>query len=523
MKRTTIHRFAFAMQVLLTLCFCAVLHADDSVGKKPNIILVLVDDMGWHDAGFTGNTFIETPTLDKLARDGLVFDRGYANAPNCAPGRAAIMSGQYAPRTDVYTMMSGDMGDKQLRRVLVPPTKMYLEPKIVTLAEMLKGAGYRTAQIGKWNLGSGEVRGPLGQGFDVNLGGFRGGDMRDGYFAPYDYLPGLENAPKGEYITNRLTDEAIRFIEQDDAHPFFIYLSHYAPHFPFEAPEARVKKYRHKSGGDGVLPEYAAMVDIIDENLGRILTALDAKHIAGNTVIIFTSDNGGNRYAAPLAPLRGNKSQLYEGGLRVPFFIWWPGHVATQRTNEPAMAIDLYPTLMHIAGVSAIDQSLDGVDLTPLFAPSSSTVSSAASPSMASTQPVLPRDALFWYFPAYVASTDIDAPDNLFTQRPAAVIQQQGWKLISYLDGTAPELYDLASDPSEKNNLAAREPQKVQALETRLHQWMAQMNLPLTLPPNPDFSAEAERSTADSWWHKLRMRLSETRYGAFLREKDLNN
>jgi len=516
MKCAALHQRFLALLAFIALCGCAALHAaDNSVGAKPNIILVLVDDMGWRDAGFMGNTFIETPTLDKLAHEGLVFDRGYANAPNCAPGRAALVSGQYAPRTDVYTMMTGDMGEKQLRRVQTPATKMYLESDTITIAEMLKSAGYRTAQIGKWNLGSGDARGPLGQGFDVNIAGYRGGDAHDGFFAPYDYLPGLEHAPEGEYLTDRLTTEAIHFIERDDAHPFFIYLSHFAPHFPYQAPEALAQKYRDKSktqhGNDDTDPDYAGMVEDIDSGLARILDTLRAHHLDDNTVIIFTSDNGGSRHAAPLSPLRGNKSQLYEGGLRVPFFIWWPNHIAAQRTSEPAMAIDLYPTLMHLAGVSSVDQMLDGADLAPLFAPASGAHASLA------------RDALFWYFPAYVASTDIDAPANLFTQRPAAVIQQQGWKLISYLDGTTAELYDLATDPSEKNNLAAREPQKVQALETRLHQWMTQMNLPPTLPPNPDFSADMERSMAESWWRKLRIRLSETKYGAFLREKDLNN
>lgn len=456
---------------------------------KPNIILVLLDDLGWRDTGFMGNTVVETPNLDKLAHDGLVFTNAYANAPNCAPSRAAIMSGQYAPRTQVYTMMTGDMGDTHIRRVLTPPNKVYLEPGVITVAEMLKSAGYRTASIGKWNLGSGDVRGPTGQGFDINIAGHRGGDAHDGYFAPYDYLPGLEHAPAGEYLTDRLSDEAVKFIKRADQRPFFLYLAHFAPHYPYQAPQALVKKYRDKQLQQHTAfdPVYAAMIDTVDQGIGRILATLAETHQLDNTLIIFTSDNGGVPRLSDLGGLRGGKSLLYEGGIRVPMFFWWPGHINRGNSAEPVMGIDLYPTLMKLAGVSSVAQPLDGADLSPLF-----------------RQPAIPlaRDALFWYFPAYVADDMTQSVDNLFTQRPALVIRQGNWKLIRYLDSDRTELYNLAQDPDEHMDLSQQETGKRMELAQRLQEWAGTMQAPLPLSPNPDYDPGYEQQPA--WLRKLR-------------------
>lgn len=475
--------------------------------EKPNILLIVLDDWGWRDAGFMGNTYIETPTLDKLAAGGLVFHNAYANSPNCAPSRAAMMSGQYAPRTEVYTMMTGDMGDVRLRRVQTPPNKMYLEPKVITLAEMLKSAGYRTAHIGKWNLGSGDVRGPTGQGFDINIAGDRNGTAHHGHFAPYE-LPGLEEAPTDEYLTDRLSAEAINFIEQNSEQPFFIHLSHFAPHFPYQAPEELVTKYKNKVADATTVndPTYAAMVERIDTGIGKIITALHAENLLENTLVIVTSDNGGYENISNLAPLRGQKSLLYEGGIRVPLLLSWPDHMTQGASDTPVMGIDLYPTLMKIAGISQVNQPLDGKNISPLF-------------DKANTD--LQRDALYWYFPGYVAGSYDEAADEIFQQRPAAVIRQGNWKLMLSLENDSRELYDLLKDPGEQHNLAVQQKQIADELATKLHLWLTEMNAPLPLGSNPAYDSAYEKKYSDSWWRKLRNKLSQTRYGAFLKEKDL--
>ena len=425
----TLTKIIIALALLLSLPSAAT--------EKPNIILIVLDDMGWRDAGFMGNSFIETPSLDKLAASGLVFNSAYANAPNCAPSRAALMSGQYAPRTEVYTMIKGDMGDERLRRVQTPANKMYLEPHTTTLAEMLQTAGYRSAHIGKWNLGSGDVRGPRGQGFDINVAGSRSGDAHQGYFSPYG-LAELSDGPEGEYLTDRLSAEAIHVIKTKDSRPFFIYLSHFAPHFPPQAPAALIDKYKHKQSTfkDSTIaadPTYAAMLESVDQGLGKIMNALQEQGLEKNTLIIFTSDNGGYDKVSYMAPLRGQKSLVYEGGIRVPMLMWWPGHIAASHRDMPVIGIDLFPTLMHIAGAPPVEQTLDGADLSPLFA--------------TETHTALNDRALFWYFPAYVVGLYDEAADPVFQQRPAAVIRKGDWKLIHYLDSSRRELYNLASDP----------------------------------------------------------------------------
>ena len=496
-------RWLFSL--LLGSALIPAVHAANS----PNILLVVLDDWGWRDAGFMGNPYIETPTLDRLASEGMAFQQAYANAPNCAPSRAALMSGQYAPRTDVYTMLSGDMGDKRLRRVLTPPNKMYLEPDVVTLAEVLKSAGYRTAHIGKWNLGSGPVRGPEGQGFDINKGGNRNGSVNNGHFAPYQNLPGLEQAPAGEYLTDRLTEEAIRIIQQKSDKPFFIHLSHFAPHFPFQAPQHLVQKYIDKAGTSAAPvndPTYAAMVDRIDQDMGKILAALEQTQQLDNTLIAITSDNGGYEDISWQKPLRGEKSLVYEGGIRVPLLFWWKGHIRPGRSEDPVIGIDLFPTLAAFAGAQPLPATLDGVSLQKL---------------LLGKEEELARDALYWYFPAYVARNHTRTGDGMFLQRPAAVIRAGDWKLIHYFDHPHHELYNLAQDPSEQKNLWQAEPQKAAGLNAKLMQWLDSTGAPRELPANPAYDADFESAYLKSWWRQLRWRLAQTRWGAFLREEDL--
>ena len=265
--------------------------------KPMNFIVILLDDLGLHDVGFMGNDFVETPAIDRLAKDGVVFTQAYANSPNCAPSRAAILSGQYAPRTGVYTMATGDMGKAAERKLQTPKNNMFLSENVYTVAEMLRNHGYATASIGKWNLGHGVVRGPEGQGFDLNIAGHRGG-MGQSYFAPYStQLPNVQNAPAGEYLTDRLNAEAIQFISQHKSQPFFVYLAHYAPHFPIQAPADTKKKYEEKRKafcGDkprltfcdmsNYYPEYAAMIEHIDRGYTRANGVVCAKQSRGRAI-----------------------------------------------------------------------------------------------------------------------------------------------------------------------------------------------------------------------------------------------
>jgi arylsulfatase A-like enzyme len=474
--------------------------------KKPiNFIVILLDDLGLHDLGVTGNDFIETPAIDQLAHDGTLFTHAYST-PNCAPSRAELMSGQYATRTGVYTMMTGEMGDAAKRKVVPPPNRVYLPEKVYTLAEMLHDNGYTTAHIGKWNLGTGSVRGPTGQGFDINIGGYRGGAGETGgiYFAPYStHLPGLQLAPQGEYLTDRLNQEAVDFIEKNSDKPFFLYVSHFAPHFPILAPQETREKYEAKRdvkcGATPVLkmcdmsdvyPEYAAMIEHIDRGVAQIREMLIKEKLAENTVIVLMSDNGGYALASDPDALRGNKSQLYEGGIRVPMIWFVPGSVsAGKAVDTPVTLLDIYPTFAAMVGDIRVAPLLDGTDLSGIF-------SSRLFPLLLmdddSAKKYTDR-ALFWYLPGYTVDTDADEVDftvtktGKFSQIPAAVIQRDDWKLIRYYDGTEPELYHLVSDAMETNNLYRDQPVQAVTLMAELENWLRNTGGLLSLPANPAY------------------------------------
>jgi arylsulfatase A-like enzyme len=499
-------RFLFLLFVYLAVPVHVL--ADTPVQKKPpNFIVILLDDLGLHDTGFMGNDFIETPAMDQLARDGVLFTQAYSNAPNCAPSRAAIMSGQTAQRTGVYTMMTGDMGDATRRKLQTPKNNVFLPEQVYTLAELLHDHGYVTAHIGKWNLGHGAVRGPEGQGFDVNIGGHRSGTATS-YYAPYSNdMPNLQNAPAGEYLTDRLNSEVEKFISKNKSKPFFIYLSHYAPHFPIQAPRDTVKKYeakREKFCGSPALlqycemtdyyPEYAAMVEHIDRGVAQLRAALKADGLADNTVIVLMSDNGGYPFARDPHELRGQKSQLYEGGIRVPMVWLVPGNMtglksqAGAKVDVPVSGVDIYPTFAALAGINTKQQTLDGIDISALITSSHK----------------IPSRSLYWYFPAYTLDHDPEEPGGLaissidknFSQIPAAVMLRDGWKLIRYYSSDAQgdsglsELYYLPDDPLEKNNLFAIEKKRGNDMMRELEGWLQSTGGAVTLPKNPAYRPE---------------------------------
>ncbi|MBC8181304.1 sulfatase [candidate division KSB1 bacterium] len=451
---------------------------DSNQSQKPNFIFILIDDLGWKDVGFMGSTYYETPNIDRLARDGMTFSNAYANAPNCAPTRACLLSGLYTPRHCVYTVNNSDRGKPFLRKLIPTPNTKILAPHFTTFAEVLKKSGYTCASIGKWHLGEYPGTGPLIQGFDVNVGGNHLGHPKS-YFSPYKnkFLPdGLE----GEYLTDRLTDETLQFLEQNKKKPFFIYLPHYAVHTPIQAKEKLIEKYTKKEGSYGQNnPAYAAMIESTDTGVGRILAKLEELQLTDNTIVFFFSDNGGVRRITSMEPLRGGKGMLYEGGIRVPCIIKWPGQTRPgSECQIPIVSTDFYPTILQMAGLNKPENVLlDGESIAPLLTGKSG----------------LKRKAIFWHFPAYLQGKAKGARDPYFRTRPGGVVRMGDWKLIEYFEDGDFELYNLKNDIGEKNNLAEEKPDKVKELHEVMSDWRKSVNAPVPTEKNPDYNSKQDK------------------------------
>lgn len=415
--------------------------------RPPNIVFILVDDMGWPDTGCYGNTFHETPNIDRLASQGMRFTDAYAACPVCSPTRASILSGQYPARVGVTDFIPGHWRPYEKLRVPVNRTQ-YLPLEIVTLAEALKPAGYVSAMIGKWHLG-GDDHSPEKQGFDfAQQGGPNQSDKR----------------------VTTFTNTAIEFIEKNRNRPFFLYLSHNTVHIPLEAPAELVDKYRRKpKPAVGVNnPTYAAMVEHLDRNVGRILEKLDNLELSNETIVVFFSDNGGLRQIytgnGPIvstnAPLRDEKGTLYEGGIREPLIVRWPGMTKPGSTcSTPVISVDFYPTFLEIAGLSRpTAQVFDGLSLIPLLR----------------QQGRFTQRPIYWHYPHYHHSV------------PTGAIRQGDWKLLEFFDDGHVELYNLTNDIGEKADLAQSNPAKVKELQEKLAAWRTSVNAAMP-QPNPDF------------------------------------
>ncbi len=442
--------------------------------RRPNIVFIFIDDMGWRDVGFMGSQYYETPNIDKLAGNGMVFTNAYSNAPNCAPARACLFSGQYGPRHGVYTVASSSRGQSKLRKLIPIENTTVLDSNIVTIAEAIKPAGYVSASIGKWHLGDDPQFGPIGQGFDVNIGGYSAGHPQKGYFVPYNN-PELPDGPQGEYLTDRLTDEALNFIETNKDRPFFLYLPHYAVHTPLQAKAELIEKYQKKPGSNGQNnPKYAAMIESTDQGVGRIMDKLDELGLAENTIVFFFSDNGGVKGITSNEPLRGGKGMLYEGGIREPMVVRWPGVVEPGTTSDtPVIGIDLYPTILEMADIEKPkDKILDGESIVPLL----------------KGRKDLDRKAIFWHFPAYLQGKAEGARDPHFRTRPAGAVRAGDFKLIEYFEDGALELYNLEDDIAEQNNLADTMPEKAAELHTLMLAWRKAVNAPVPTEFNPDYN-----------------------------------
>lgn len=455
------------------LAGCGTLPLLGSSGSRPNLVFILVDDLGWTDLGFQGSEYYETPRIDRLAKEGMVFTSAYANAPNCAPTRACIFSGQYTPRHGVYTVNSAARGKSRNRRLIPVENIKTLDPDVTTIAEALRPAGYRSAAIGKWHLGRDPETGPLGQGFDLNVGGNHLGHPKS-YFSPYKN-PELDDGPEGESLTERLTDEALRFIDDNRQNPFFLYLSHYAVHTPIQARPEVAARYSAKKGvGGHDDPKYAAMIESVDRSVGRIMDRLDDLGLSENTVVVFFSDNGPHGAISSAAPLRGSKGMLYEGGIREPMIVRWPGRIDPgSRCDTPVIGIDFFPTFLDLAGAPRPDgHILDGESLVPLIDGGGE----------------LPREAVFWHFPAYLEA--YRGMKGHWRTTPAGAVRQGDWKLIEFFEDRRVELYNLKDDIGETNDLSAAQVEKTEEMRDFLHRWQREVNAPIPTELNPEFGKD---------------------------------
>jgi len=442
----------------------------------PNVVVFLVDDLGWKDLGCQGSPVFETPHADRLAADGVRMTNAYAACPVCSPTRAALMTGRTPARVGLTGHITAILRHRypERGRIVPPDDRMFLALEETTVAEALGEAGYVSASMGKWHLGS-DAYWPTRQGFDVNVAGHTHGSPTT-YWFPYldpakEWNPRIDNLDggrPGEYLTDRLTDEALAFIEENQRKPFFLYLTHYAVHTPLEAPAALTAKYRRKPAvaASGVDPVYAAMVEKTDDSLGRVLAKLDELGLADNTLVVFTSDNGGLMSATDNRPLRAGKGFLYEGGIRVPLIFKWPGRLeAGTESSIAAISHDLYPTILEAAGAQGPrDRPLDGESLLGWLE--------------GKTAPPDKRE-LYWYYPHYSPQA----------QQPGAALLQGRWKLIEHYDPPAAELYDLEADPGETRDLADAQPARRDAMLERLHARIAESGA-IPHRPNPAYQPQ---------------------------------
>jgi len=472
--------------------------------RLPNVVLILIDDYGWRDTGYNGSTYYETPNIDGLARSGMVFTNGYSASPVCSPTRAAIMTGKYPARLHVTAHLQGASNRFHYTKVLQPSARLELALDEVTIGELLREHGYRTACIGKWHLGKIGFL-PSDQGFDVSLAGDEAGSTSNFFYPDWRKKIPLEGKP-GEYLTDRLTDLAIDFIRSNKDRPFFLYLPHFAVHTPIQGKPDKVRKYDAKSqrgnslqstpvspvtdasdarltpkGESGAVSaqnygEYAAMIESMDESVGRVLGSLRDLGLEQNTLVIFSGDNGGvtsrewkDRPITSNLPLRLGKGHLYEGGIRVPTIVRWPGVTKPASTcHEPVVSYDYAPTIAEAAGIPHTKlPKMDGRSFTALLKGSSG----------------IGRTENFWHYPHY-------SPQG---GRPSAVIRRGNDKLILFFEDSRVELYNLKNDVGETTDLAASEPAKALDLRRRLEDWLRETRAQLPKPnPNHDPARERE-------------------------------
>jgi arylsulfatase A len=441
----------------------------DNRQVPPNVVFILIDDLGWADLECYGNRYYETPQIDRLAAQGMRFTDAYAACPVCSPTRASILTGKYPATLNLTDFIPGHW--RPYARLVVPDFNQLLPPREITLAEALKARGYSAGYFGKWHLGP-PANDPDRHGFDVSL-------VSSGrHFAPrFNTRPKIE-VPEGAYLADVLTDQAVNFMRAHRDGPFLLYLAHYAVHIPLEAKAELVRKFQGKPrpADRAAHPTYAAMLESVDQSVGRIVAELEALSLAEQTVVVFFSDNGGLRRRfdekGPIvtsnAPLRAEKGTLYEGGIRVPLIVRWPGVAEPGSTcTVPVSSVDLLPTLVEIAG-GAVPAEVDGVSLVPLLRGSGE----------------LDREAIYWHYPHYHHST------------PAGAVRAGDYKLLEFYEDGKLELYNLKEDIGETRNLARRMPDKAEALRGLLHAWRERVGAKMPTA-NSDYEPKRARE-----WHR---------------------
>lgn len=439
---------------------------------KPNIVFLLVDDVGWGDFGCYGATFNETPNIDKLSKDGMLFTNGYAASAVCSPSRAAILAGKYPAKLQLTDWIGGH--NYAYAKLAVPDWNKQLAHKEKLLPEVLKEQGYSTAFFGKWHLMPTDKQNfnehyPTSHGFDINVGGREWGQPkgRGKYFSPFD-MPNLDNGKKNDFLTDKLTNAAITYLDTvSKKDPFLLYFSYYTIHGPVMAPKTIVKKYKKKAStfvntkNEYVSATRAAMVERLDVSVGKILDKLNTLGIADNTIIILTGDNGGN-YDQTTNGLRGYKGFAYEGGVREPLLVKWPNNIVPGiRSAVPVMGIDFYPTILDMAGAPNFNtKEIDGESIVPV---------------LTGARSKLKRKSLFWHYPHYHRT------------KPYGSIINDNWKLLEFFEDGKLELYNLTADPNETTNLANSNVAKVRKLKKKLEKWRASVGAQM-MKQNPNYN-----------------------------------
>ncbi|MHA7110214.1 sulfatase [Sunxiuqinia elliptica] len=477
------------LPILVLLLSCNQDAKKNQTKKRPNILFILVDDMGYHDLNFTGSTYYETPNIDKLAKEGTVFTQGYATSCVCSPSRASILTGKFTARHGVTDWIGAASGENWRKRnrydKLLPADYLHALPEQdTTLAEAFKKAGYTTFFAGKWHLG-GKGSLPLDHGFQINKGGWDKGSPIGGYFSPWRN-PSLENKLEGENLTMRLAQETANFIEENKDSAFLAYLSFYAVHGPIETTFTKWQKYRDKAEKSGLAengfamekvlpirlnqdnPVYAGLVESVDDAVGVLLKKLEELHLDENTIIVFTSDNGGvasgDSYSTSNRPLRGGKGYQWEGGIREPYIIKAPGYsLRGGLVDIPVTGADFYPTLLDLAGLELLpNQHVDGISLKPF---------------LAGDLTYMDRP-LFWHYPHYGNQGG----------KPSSIIRKGNWKLIHYWEDERNELYNLNQDPEEQSNVAEINLEIAMQMEEELLDWLNSVGAKRATP-DPEYNS----------------------------------
>lgn len=446
--------------------------------KLPNVILINVDDLGWMDLGYNNSKWFTTPNIDQLKSEGLFFENAYAGAANCAPSRACLLSGMNTPRHGVFTVSPSDRGKAKNRKIIPIVNTRHLVDEHVLIPELFKEKGYVTANFGKWHVGED----PATQGVDHNVGGAAHGNPgKDGYFSPYN-ITHITDGPEGEYLTDRLTDEAIKFISDHKKDKFFAYIPYYAVHTPILP---RLDQYELLKENTAFLNDnqrqYAAMVHTVDENVGRLLTSLKKSGLDKNTMIILTSDNGGIRAISPQTPARAGKGSYFEGGLRVPFIVKWPNVIEEgSETSYPTVNLDVFATFSDLLDIKP-SQPVDGKSLLPVF----------------KAEKKEEERPIYWHFPVYLqaySKNNDQSRDRFFRTRPGSAMVLGKWKLHHYFEDDEWLLFDLENDLGEKNNVAEANPEVLKKMSKMMNNWRTEMKAPIPTEKNPLYVAPQSKN-----------------------------